>query len=166
MFYGTESFETAMLETFDPLRAKGKLISGSCFQPLNDLRVLDLVNLPAAPGYFAIDEQGIRDPLLFLHQFVTDVVRPIQRDGREHIEYVPTQVFTEFVRWELTGSDDIKFDGLRYRSSRNGDPCIVLFCDHEQCLEQAGKDSWNRVHQVLQFDRASIKTIKPGDVQK
>ncbi len=68
--------------------------------------------------------------LLFLHRLARDISRPIIRDDRVHIEYVPTQVVTEFIRSAKT-EDGKSFDGIRLRSSRQGDGMsLVLFADN------------------------------------
>ena len=37
----------------------------------------------------------------FLHDFSKEVSRPIERDDRIHIEYLPTQAFTEYIRYRF-----------------------------------------------------------------
>jgi hypothetical protein len=51
------------------------------------------------------------------------------RDDRVHIEYVPTQVVTEYMRAMKTMESEV-IDGVRYSSARHaGGASIVLFCD-------------------------------------
>jgi hypothetical protein len=50
---------------------------------------LDLADLPEVPSVFRPDRHDLIHPLKFLHAFAQDIVQPISRDGREHIEYVP-----------------------------------------------------------------------------
>jgi hypothetical protein len=135
MFYGAEDFDTAYKETVDPGKIKGKLITGGCFKTSTLLRVLDLVDIPEVPSFFNKDAYDSRYNLIFLYKFARDLSEPIQRDGREHIEYVPTQAFTEYVRWEMKTNDGQFIDGIRYPSSKNGKSCYVLFCEQDECVD-------------------------------
>lgn len=53
-----------------------------------------------------------RGGLLFLREFVKSITLPVVHDGREHIEYVPTQVLTEYFRQQVT-----TLDGQRWMAS-------------------------------------------------
>ena len=59
--------------------------------------------------------------------FIEDFRKPVEKDGREHINYVPTQIVTEYFRSVVKiGGGTV--DGVRYRSSRRKDGiCCVLF---------------------------------------
>lgn len=135
MFYGAFNIDTAKVETLDPAAHIDQTLSIGVFRPMRDLKVLDLANLPDIPSVFDPDAHPLIHPLRFLHAFAADLVQPIARDGREHIEYVPTQIVTEFFRRGFCDSDDHPLDGLIYKSSRNGEPACVLFCDNDQCAE-------------------------------
>lgn len=135
MFYGAFNIETARVETLDLAAHVNQTLSIGVFRPMRDLKVLDLANLPDIPSVFDPDAHPLVHPLRFLHAFADDLVQPIARDGREHIEYVPTQIVTEFFRRGFCDSDDHPLDGLIYKSSRNGEPACVLFCDNAQCAE-------------------------------
>ena len=60
--------------------------------------MIDMTALPELPSLFE-DVAQRYDTVLFLRRFAEDIVLPIELDGREHIEYVPTQVFTEYLRY-------------------------------------------------------------------
>src|SRR5262249_23506696 len=56
------------------------------------------------------------------------LAKPIKKDDREHIEYVPTQVVTEFLRHEFRTEGGHRVKGIIYQSARNGKgKCCVLF---------------------------------------
>jgi hypothetical protein len=114
---------------------------------------LDLFDLPEPPGLFARGARDIRDTISFLFQFAKDLSQPSQRDGREHIDYVPSQAFTEFVRYHMKTRDGKSIDGIRYRSSRNGRACVVLFCERENCIDV---DEWNRKERILRLQEGSL----------
>ncbi|WP_157221188.1 RES domain-containing protein [Flavisphingomonas formosensis] len=72
----------------------------------------------------------------FLWDFARDIAKPIKRNGREHIEYVPTQIVTEYLRRVFRDAGGQPIDGLIYRSSRHdGAKAFVLFCENDQCAE-------------------------------
>ena len=155
MFYGAEDYETACAETLDPTRAAGKHVTGVTFRTTKEMRLLDLVDLPAFPSFFQLGSSGFRNALVFLRHFAHDLSIPVVRDGREHIEYVPTQAFTEYVRYELRLHSDTVVDGIRYRSAINGRPCVVLFCTQDECVAQPkGHGEFQR---WLEFDAAALR---------
>jgi hypothetical protein len=129
MFYGCADQETAYAETVDEERLDGKTVAGARFAALESLNMLDLKSIPTIGSFFAVD-RDTRHAIRFLREFATDLARPIERDGRQNIDYVPTQVFTEYVRYELRTPDGSPFHGIRYQSSKNGEPCLVVFAAH------------------------------------
>lgn len=138
MFYGAVDFETACVETIDKGGADvGRMASGMAFRPIVDFWILDLVELPSWGSFFNPYNADQRRGLSFLDSFAMDISKPIEKDGREHIEYVPSQVFTEYVRYELPGPNQQPVMGIRYRSSRNGRDCHVIFVEDRGCLPPA-----------------------------
>jgi hypothetical protein len=136
MFYGAFDLQTARAETVDPAHHAGQKMSIGTFRPVRPLRVLDLADLPDIPSAFEEDGHHRIHPLRFLHEFAYDIVQPIDRDGREHIEYVPTQIVTEYFRRVFRDAQGDAIDGIIYDSSRpGGDRAFVLFCENEQCSD-------------------------------
>jgi hypothetical protein len=117
MLYAATSAETAIAESIDPKtgRLHGTLAT---LRLETDIRVVDFVRLPASPTIFAPDTTpDERAALHFVHAFAREISRPIERDDREHIEYVPTQVVTEYLRYRFrTRRGPVQ--GLRYASAR------------------------------------------------
>ena len=139
MFYGAFDVATARLETFDPDHHSGQILSIGTFRPTRNLRVLDLADLPEVPSVFEDEGHHRIHPLRFLHAFARDIAKPINRDGREHIEYVPTQIVTEYFRHVFRDADNLAIDGIIYRSSRDGGTrALVLFCENQQCSAVEG----------------------------
>ena len=60
----------------------------------------------------------------FLKQFHSEITKPITQNAG--IEYVPTQIFTEYIRF----MNDKHIDGIIYKSSLTGKKNIVLFYDN------------------------------------
>lgn len=136
MFYGAFDTATAHAETFDPEAHCGKLLSVGTFRTLRDLTLVDLAELPSVPSVFDLDRQPLIHPLRFLHAFAADISQPIARDGREHIEYVPTQIVTEYFRRLFRTTEGRSLDGIIYRSAKQvGAKAFVLFCENEQCID-------------------------------
>jgi hypothetical protein len=84
------------------------------------------------------------DWALFMSRFLRDFSSPIERDDRIHIDYVPTQVITEYLRdTKLNGR---QVDGIKYRSARSkGGICYVLFVDEYGVQPNAGDLSAEQV---------------------
>ena len=155
MFYGAEDFDTACAESVVPERAAGKCVTGAVFTTTKEMQILDLVDLPGFPSFFKLGTSEYRHILHFLHRFAQDVAGKVPRDGTEHLDYVPTQAFTEYVRYELALAGGKSIDGIRYKSSANGHPCYVLFCGQAECLSSpatASRQQW------MAFDASSLRT--------
>jgi hypothetical protein len=139
MFYGAFDEDTARAETFDATEHAGQTMSVGTFRATRSLKMLDLVDLPPIPSVFE-DRHQLIHPLRFLHAFSSDIAKPIVRDGREHIEYVPTQIVTEYFRHVFRDAEGQPVDGIIYASSRHAEGCaFVLFFDNEQC---GGESPW------------------------
>lgn len=154
MFYGCAERKTAYAETVDGGRLDGKIVSGARFATLESLNMLDLTSIPTKDSFFAVD-RDTRHAVRFLREFATDLARPIERDRCQHIDYVPPQVFTEYVRYELRTSEDNPFHGIIYQSSKDGMPCYVLFATQDECLPSNGLNH----RQLLGFVDGSIQTL-------
>jgi hypothetical protein len=134
MMYVSEEIPTAMAETDD---GSGTYACGQ-FLTTREMRILDLVELPNVPSFFTelpdTAEYNPRVAVGFLHGIAEDISRPIARDDRVHVEYVPTQVVTEYFR-TIALEDDSKLDGIRFRSSRVPDGVsLVLFADRSNVV--------------------------------
>lgn len=130
MFYGAMNVETALAETGE---ASG-LYTVATFRTRRDLWLLDLTNIPQPPRFFQPipDSQAwSRVDAEFFRDLVTDFARPIERDDRVHVEYIPTQVFTEYCRLQFHHEHGIPpLDGILYPSARKpGQAAVVLFAD-------------------------------------
>jgi hypothetical protein len=162
MFYGADEFDTALRELVDPNQSdpdtNGKAFSGLQFRNMIPVNLLDLSSVPSPPSYFSPGDQFRRHLLIFLPKFASDLAQPITRDERQHIEYVPTQVFTEFVRHIMKGPGGAPIHGIRYRSSRDGKPCCVIFATQAECLAPRGPFDFTT--QILEFVPGSLKTIE------
>lgn len=133
MFYGATDLRTCLAEL-------GRAPNETCctcgtFLTARPVSVLDLTKLPAIPGPFSppSDQKDERASIQFLHEFAHDVSRPAERDDLSHIEYVPTQVVTEYFRRAFRTETGEPVSGILYPSAKqNGGVCCVLFFDNEQ----------------------------------
>lgn len=132
MFYGSDDKKTTLAE----MPELPRLYAIASFETLRTLRVLDLTNVEA-PSIFDMSDRADYDWLVFMRRFLRDFSSPIERDDRVHIDYVPTQVITEYLRdLQLDGG---RLDGIKYRSTRNkGGVCYVLFIDEYGVAPQDG----------------------------
>ncbi len=117
MFYGALDVDTAIAETLEPGDI-GKIMSIGTFKPVREITIFDLARLPDISGVFNEAGRELIQPLRFLRPFADDISRPIAHDGREHIEYVPTQEVTEYFRQAFRDVDGQPLDGIAYASSR------------------------------------------------
>jgi len=167
MTYLADDVVTALAETASQ---PGSFAVGT-FITERDALILDLTRLPPVPSIFTElpDPMGEdqRPPLIFLHGISLEISRPIARDDRVHIEYVPTQVVTEYVRTALT-VDGRRIDGIRYRSSRRAvKTALVLFADRENIVfekEEQGPFYYSAKDQWLRLQSATVSQVTSSDI--
>ncbi|MDQ2822703.1 MAG: HEPN-associated N-terminal domain-containing protein [Pseudomonadota bacterium] len=139
MFYGAFEEKTAVLETYLPTKKK-KVGIGGVFKANRDLVVLDLSAGRYLPSIFDEIDKRKRTSAKFLINFIKDFSKPIDREDRAHIDYVPTQVVTEYFRHIFKLADGKSLDGIIYPSSKKGGKnAVVIFADTEHCVERASK---------------------------
>src|SRR5882672_1722857 len=134
MFYASDEVETALRETNS---VSGSYVVGH-FETRRDAVMLDLIALPAIPSIFAEVPDSLeynpRHVLTFLNQVASEISRPIARDDRVHVNYVPTQIVTEYVRSRIL-DEDVKVDGIRFESAvYPGHASYVLFATQENMI--------------------------------
>ncbi len=96
-----------------------------------DLRILDLTKVRTRPSPLDPDHWAEMRMLSFLDQFAADLSRPVIADDRQHVEYAPTQVLTEYLRW----APSAKIDGIEMRSSQTGASTYILFVDADNVVD-------------------------------
>ncbi len=125
MFYGAFDQDTATIESNPNNKALIPIIG--MFKPKRNLKVLDLTKIPQ-PDFW--NPQNSWRRIKFLLEFHNRLTRPIKRDDFVHIDYIPSQVFTEYLRYMIRDEKDKSIDGIIYRSSLSGaKDNIVLFCN-------------------------------------
>ncbi|MDI3384621.1 HEPN-associated N-terminal domain-containing protein [Streptomyces sp. B-S-A8] len=131
MFYGALSAETALKEAL-VRPGHTAVASVGAFTCSREIDVVDFTDLPAVPTIFHPELGSLRRPIQFLHAFVYELAQDV-RPTYEEIDYVPTQVITEYLLHAWDAGRPIS--GLKYPSARTGTPCVVLNIPSEHCLE-------------------------------
>ncbi len=154
MFYGAEADTTAVAE----IRPRDdEAVSLATWAPARELVFLDLLGARPIPSIFDMTARTDRTWLRFLAAFADDLARPIDEDDAP-IEYIPTQIVTEFVRDHLRTADGWPFDAIRYMSAVD-EPhgiCWVVFAEQADCGEIGdGED------RVLVLDPKSVRRSDP-----
>lgn len=133
MFYAALDDQTALAETLSRSGDSEDKATIAVFETTSHLVLLDLRKLPRVPSVFdPSDEASFSRPgLIFLHGFVRDLTKPVEKSGTEHVEYAPSQVVTEYVRFRLHRKAGEAVAGILYPSAvRTGVGC-VLFIDSD-----------------------------------
>lgn len=145
LLYAAREENTALAETAD---GAGDFAVGT-FVLERDARILDLTQVPHVPTLFDLERANLRAPIRFLRAFVKDASKPIARDERIHIEYVPTQVVTEYFR-EYFRDENGGLDGITYPSSRTRGTSYVLFAGpRDICVDKSDLDHLSPVQRAL-----------------
>jgi len=133
MFYGGMDIDTVyeeMKKDNKPCVTIGNFIS------IVPFTIIDFTKLPPIPTVFNPDTRHLRQPLMFFEDFIKDLSKPVTKDGREHIEYIPTQIITEYIRHIFKHYDDNNIDGIFYPSAcKVGGICCVLFLENKDCTD-------------------------------
>lgn len=89
---------------------------------------VDLTEIPELPSIFNVDKRSERDALIFLKSFVAAIAAPIAKDGRQHVDYVPSQIMCEYLYQKMNLGTGKRIGALLYPSSLDpGGVNIVIF---------------------------------------
>jgi hypothetical protein len=93
---------------------------------------------------------------------VEEIRNPVKHDGREHIDYVPTQILTEYLQRSYRALDNRPLGGIIYKSAqRRRGRSIVIFASHSD-LDPDGLLTWGGGQPILKLDPASVRKVKRG----
>ena len=138
MFYAAADEDTAIAEVHDAAKCSWPTTKASVgtFRPSRPLRVIDLTGRGTVPSLFDPAKRHLREKVRMLNEFGCAIAQPVDEDSVDHIEYAPTQVITEYFRYDFTAGGKGPIDGIMYLSSRNRQHvCYVLFLDNEHCID-------------------------------
>lgn len=123
--YFANSERTAVLEVCDT--PPTELALGN-FKLKTPVMAIDLSSIPTPPSIFDVEKMLDRDAILFLKSFVTAIATPVAKKGRQHIEYVPSQILSEYFYQIFRINADQSIGALLYPSSLDpGGVNIVIF---------------------------------------
>lgn len=143
MFYGAFEKETSVAECDEP-----ESYTIGVFSPKKILTVLDLTDIPDDISMLGAYDYYI---MKFLKGFEEEITKPV----KENKEYVPTQLFVDFLRSKKGNSRwsvDMNIDGIIYDSAKSEDrkgTNVVLFYDNESSADILKLDSIQRSGSVI-----------------
>jgi hypothetical protein len=152
IFYGAMEAKTAFAEV---RRGRKRTYAVGAFELCRPVWTLDLTILPPVPGLFCADDTlaAQRPARRFLRSFVWDVSKSIARDERVHIDYVPTQVVTEYFRVHVQHEGEpvsaVIYPSAKDRKGR----CIALFAEPKDV-----SDDPCTLESLLTLKKVSVRT--------
>ena len=138
IFYCSLDADTALSEIFNINRSKpfinrSKSFNIAQFKLLKDIIIVDLTKAyhMEIPEFFHPDrtERVRRRNILFIQEVAKEISRSIEKDGKEHTEYAPTQVFTEYIKHKMK---DKGIKGVKYDSRKTGGINLALFLEQKE----------------------------------
>lgn len=176
MFYASDAPETALRETASD---EGTFVVGR-FETRRDAIILDFTQLPPIPTLFEEVPDSLeynpRKVLSFLHHVTSAMSQPIARDDRVHINYVPTQIVTEYLRSRVL-YEAVRVEGIRFPSAVDQNKAsYVIFAsqdnvspveDQPRYTFQSGTDRWlelvhSKAYEVKNDDLVRWRNEKYG----
>lgn len=118
------------------------------FKNKEDLTLLNFVELPPIPSVFEPEKYDERHNVIFLRRLRDALTAEIKKDGREHIDYIPTQVVSEYFRYRFNDNQGSRVDGLYYPSVKNpaGMNAVIFESDNDELKKRFELNS------VIEFD--------------
>lgn len=119
LFYGAFDEDTVLREIKNYCNPMS--IDVGKFSVTKELSVVDLSNIPSKLSFWM---PTYYEEYKFLHEFHNNITLPASKEDEQ--SYIPTQIFTEYLRYLSRGP----IDGIVYRSSLTGKQNVVLFYDN------------------------------------
>lgn len=157
MFYAGFDLKTAFKETVDTENKSKPYFTIGSFKPKYEIDVVDFTKTPPIPSVFDKHKRKNYYSLIFLHRLIDDLSKAIQRDGQEHIDYVPTQIITEYIRYFFSKSLTSKVGGIIYPSTKvYGSKACVLFLNHEESVDELQFIKFDIEHRTMDNISANL----------
>ncbi|KAF5077220.1 RES domain protein [anaerobic digester metagenome] len=140
LFYGADTLTTAVKEVAQS--TKGGHCYAGIFETSRSSLMIDFTKQIKVPSIYDQKNSHKRASKRFLERFSSEMALPVNKDGDENIDYVPTQIVSEFIRLMLKHNKK-NIDGIIYNSSQHqGGICYALFVDYRHCVDtpQEAKD--------------------------
>jgi hypothetical protein len=107
------------------------------FRSKVDISVVDFSVLPYIPSLFEPDRYDTRHNRYFLYAVRRDLTLPVAKDGKEHVDYVPTQIVSEFFRYRFRDGEGAGVLGIKYPSVKNEDGVnLAIFSSDNDELQE------------------------------
>ena len=166
MFYAGQDIGTALRETAE----KSGTYAVGLFKTTRDITILDLSKIPPTPSLFQSFPESLefrpREILRFLNHIATEISKPIKRDDKIHINYVPTQVVTEFVRGQVTTGNH-RIDGIKFESSVHPQHAsYVLFATQENLVLDEENQWRSQSNQWLRLAEVDYECVSSEQILK
>jgi hypothetical protein len=122
LFCGADNVHTAVAEI--ALHSPYDFALVGEFTTQRPITILDFTRNPKVPSIFDLAHQDRRLFAEFVDDFVSAITQPVVLDGRERVDYLPTQVVTEYLRWVPRR----RIDGIAFPSrAKSRGKNVVLF---------------------------------------
>lgn len=122
LFYTATDAETACAEVVAHSPYSEAVVGEFVLQ--RPMRVFDLTRVPVRPSIYDESANASYVFIAFFDLFRDAITQPVILDDKHPVDYAPTQVVTEFLRWG-TGA---QFDGIAWESQvAPGSKNVVLF---------------------------------------
>ncbi|MEU7560282.1 HEPN-associated N-terminal domain-containing protein [Streptomyces eurythermus] len=157
LFYGADSREAAVQEVTRHASDHISYVTSAAFEATGPFRVVDFTLLDPVPSLFDTDRAHLRRALMFFHEFVKQI--SAGADGREHLDYVPTQIVTEYLLRVFDRQHPVV--GLVFASSAAGpgSVCTVLDTSQDHCLDPDDPDP--DMYSALRMVRGTLHANQP-----
>lgn len=132
MFYGSYDKETPIKEIKNYLKNKDTRIYLGEFEVTKTLKVINLCNTPQPD--FWMGKEGDWQIFAFLRAFHKEISKPVGTNDPK-LEYIPSQVFCEYLRHIQKAKDGSSYDGIVYSSAMTNEKNVVLFYDNKGSVD-------------------------------
>jgi hypothetical protein len=130
LFYGADDVDTALAEVAHA--DMRQFFTVGRFVTTAPIKVVDLTQVSAVPSIFDPEMGHWQGHLHFLNDLVEELRQPIDQ-ARSNLDYVPTQVFCEYL---LRVFDDRDIQGVVWMSAAvDGVRCVALDIPQEDCVD-------------------------------
>jgi hypothetical protein len=169
VFYGSIERETAIKEiigksTEEKQNECEKIITVGKWKTLQEFRVLDFARLPSMPSLFDDEMRKYRDTISFLESFSDEISQPMNNCFKE-IEYIPTQVFTEYIKYLYKDRENKGIDGILYKSTVRDDGVnCVLFLMNNDCCDRVKSNRFEYIDSDQKMILENYERITCDDI--
>lgn len=128
-----------------------KTVAVGTWKTTRDVFVLDLTDI-FLPSVFDASKKREHQGALFLTHFLNAISQPISRDGSEHVDYVPTQVVSEYFAqvFKPIANSSKRIDGIKFASAEISAGRNLVFFPARQ-------------HSRERFDQVTLESFETRD---